>query len=131
VLRAVAEVVSRNVRPMDTAARYGGDEFAVILPDCRPGVGRRIAERIREEVEQTVITLGNGSVLRVTTSIGGAFVPVWRRVTPAEVIELADRHLYRAKAEGRNLISLDVPAAVPVSPEEKHRLLDGAAPQTH
>jgi len=123
-LRAVAEVLARHMRPMDTAARYGGDEFAVILPNCRPGNGRLIAERIREQVEQTPIAMPDGTLLRVTTSIGGAHVLPWSRQVAKEVLEKADQALYRAKALGRNRVSMDAPEPMPVSDAEKRQLLN-------
>ena len=103
-LRAVADILARNMRPMDTAARHGGDEFAVILPNCRPGTGRAVAERIREQVEQTPIVLLDRTVLHVTTSIGGTHVSPWSKLAAKEVLEKADRELYRAKARGRNCV---------------------------
>ena len=124
-LRAVACVLTKNLRPMDTAARYGGDEFAVILPNCRPGAGRVIAERIREQVEQMPIAMSGGAALRVTTSIGGAHVAPWRKLVSEEVLAKADQELYRAKAQGRNRVSMDVPVPTPMSFDEKHQLLDG------
>jgi len=118
-LRAVAQVLEKNVRPMDTAARYGGDEFAVILPNCRPGAGRVIAERICEHVEQTPIGMPDGTTLRLTTSIGGAHILPWRKVVAEDVLEKADQELYRAKAQGRNQVSMDTLAGTPVSFDEK------------
>ena len=123
-LRAVADILARHMRPMDTAARYGGDEFSVILPNCRSGTGRAIAERIREQVEQAPIALLDGTVLRVTTSIGGAHVSPWSRLLAKEVLEKADRELYRAKAQGRNRVAMDVPEPMSVSSDEKRQLLD-------
>lgn len=129
VLRTVANVLTRNIRPMDTAARYGGDEFAVILPNCPPEVGRVIAERIREEVALATAMLADGTALQVTVTIGGAFIPVWQQVTPAEVIARADQNLYSAKAAGRNLISIEMPEATQVTADEKRLLLDAMGQQ--
>ena len=122
-LRAVAEILARHMRPMDTAARYGGDEFAVILPNCRPGNGRAIAERIRDQVENSPIPAQDGTLLRVTISIGGAHVSPWSTLDAKEVLEKADRELYRAKARGRNCVSMDLPEPLPVSSDEKRQLL--------
>ncbi len=125
-LLTVAGVLTKNVRPMDTAARCGGDEFAVILPNCRPDTGRLIAERIRMQVEQTPIALTDGRNVRMTTSIGGTHISPSRKLVFEEVLDQADQQLYRAKSEGRNRVSLDVqaPVAAPVSFDEKSQLLD-------
>ena len=123
-LRAVAQVLAKNVRPMDTAARYGGDEFAVILPNCRPAAGHAIAERICEQVEQTQILLADGSRLSLTASIGGAQLSPWRKLSSKDLLAQADQELYRAKAQGRNQVAMDTAAAAPVSAEEKLQLLD-------
>jgi diguanylate cyclase (GGDEF)-like protein len=123
-LRAVAEVLAKNVRPMDTAARYGGDEFAVILPNCRPAAGRAIAERICKQVAQTPIVLSDGTALALTASIGGAHLSPWRKESSKDLLEKADQELYRAKAQGRNQVAMDMSMTIPVSSDEKVQLLD-------
>lgn len=122
-LRTVAEVLTANVRPMDTAARYGGDEFAVILPNCRPVAGHAIAERICRHVERTPVGLADGTVLRLTSSIGGAHISPWRKVGAKDILQRADEELYRAKAQGRNQVVMDLSMAMPVSADEKLQLL--------
>jgi diguanylate cyclase (GGDEF)-like protein len=123
-LRAVAQVLAKNVRPMDTAARYGGDEFAVILPNCRPAAGRAIAERICRQVEQMPFVLSDGTTLALTASIGGAHLSPWRKESSRDLLEKADQELYRAKAQGRNQVAMDMSMAIPVSFDEKLQLLD-------
>ncbi len=123
-LREVAQVLARNVRPMDTIARNGGDEFAAILPNSRPDVGIMVAERIREQVEQTRITMPDGKKIHVTISIGGSHIFTGYKLVAEEVLKLADQELYRAKSLGRNRVSMDRPVPMPVSVDEKHQLLD-------
>ena len=60
VLQAIAACLLECVRPMDTLARIGGEEFAIILPNCAPTFGRTVAERIRHKVEQRSIAIDEG-----------------------------------------------------------------------
>lgn len=122
VLQSIAHAISRCVRPMDTVARFGGEEFAVVLPNCHTAYGSTVAERIRETVEALVITVAPNLHLKVTISIGGAFAPEWVRSTAALWTERADVQLYRAKAEGRNRVCLDQQQEIFVSAEEKNLL---------
>ena len=123
-LRAVAQVLAKNVRPMDTAARYGGDEFALILPNCRPAAGRAIAQRICDQVAHSAIALSDGATIKLTASIGGAHISPWRKASSKHLLEQADQELYRAKAQGRNQVAMDTVAATPVSSDEKQQLLN-------
>jgi len=127
VIRAVAQSLLACVRPMDTVARFGGEEFAIILPSCQWVFGAQVAERIREGVAATPVVLDGGETLHVTVSIGGAYAPQWLRFTAAAWIERADQQLYRAKADGRNRVCLESQPDSVVSAEEKS-LLFGLAP---
>ena len=119
VIKAVADALNATVRPMDLVARIGGEEFAIILPNCPPAFGSAVAERIRARVESQAIPLVGGQQLGCTISIGGAYAPQWVRSTPAVWMERADLQLYRAKSEGRNRTCLEPTPVSVVSAEEK------------
>ena len=119
VLKAVALGLAACIRPMDTVARFGGEEFAMILPNCAPSFAQAVAERIRTHVSDGAISIGNGEEVRVTVSIGGAFAPQWVRSSALLWVERADQQLYRAKSEGRNRACLEQPTVSLVSAEEK------------
>lgn len=122
VLKAVAQVLARCVRPMDTVARFGGEEFIIILPSCQGHFGQQVAERIRSAVATTPVDIGAGRTLSVTLSIGGAYAPRWVRSTPELWVDRADIELYRAKSEGRNRVCLEPQLDIGVSAEEKNLL---------
>lgn len=122
VIQAVGQCLAACVRPMDTVARFGGEEFAIILPSCQSVFGAQVAERIRERVAATTLVLESGETLAFTVSIGGAYAPQWLRFTAAAWIERADEQLYRAKAEGRNRVCMETQADSVVSAEEKSLL---------
>ena len=122
VIQAVGRAIAQTVRPMDTAARVGGEEFAIIMPNCPSSFGVTVAERVRERVEALNVEIPSGSALKVTVSLGGAFAPQWVRSSPLLWMERADRQLYRAKAEGRNRTCLEPHVDSLVSAEEKGML---------
>ena len=119
VLQAIAARLLECVRPMDTLARFGGEEFAIILPNCPPAFGRTVAERIRRKVEEQPIAVEHGEPVSATISLGGAFAPQWVRSTAALWVARADEQLYRAKDEGRNRASLELAPDAQVSADEK------------
>jgi diguanylate cyclase (GGDEF)-like protein len=103
VLRAAAREFRGLIRSTDLAARYGGDEFVVVLVGTDLEGGRRVAEKVRGRVEAVGRELGYPAGL-VTASIGVAgFDPA--QAEREDVLVAADRALYRAKAGGRNLVA--------------------------
>lgn len=96
-LRAVARALSRSVRPGDVAARYGGEEMALVLPGASPEDALRVAERARRAVEAMDLAPS-----RVTVSVGVASTRL--PCTPEVLAEAADRCLYAAKHAGRNRV---------------------------
>jgi diguanylate cyclase (GGDEF)-like protein len=127
VLRQVALRLMDCIRPMDTVARFGGEEFAVVLPNCSYTYGEIVAERIRLAMATRPCMLPNGVALELTVSVGGAYAPQWIRSEAAIWTERADRQLYRAKREGRNRVCMEETIDTVVSIEEKE-LLFGALP---
>jgi diguanylate cyclase len=136
VIKAVAQALTQCVRPMDTVARIGGEEFAIALPNCPPAFGPMVAERVRARVARCAVDTGLGEpAVRVTISIGGAFAPQWVRSNLALWLERADKQLYRAKSGGRNRAEFEPAAVAQVSAEEKGLLFslpksDSAEPPT-
>jgi diguanylate cyclase (GGDEF)-like protein len=104
VLAQVAGVLRKISRELDTPARYGGEEMAVVLPQTDVEGAEFLAERIREAVEALhVPRLRGGGALRVTASIGVASVP-YEAVDRDSLIAAADAALYRAKRGGKNRV---------------------------
>jgi two-component system cell cycle response regulator len=108
-LRWVASVVTRCARDTDRAARYGGDELAILLPETDHVGACVLAERIRSRVAATGVELPpdppvTPGTIAVTLSIGVASLPGGTGSTPSEFIARADAALYQAKRNGRNQV---------------------------
>ena len=100
-LRMLADTLRSELRAVDTAARYGGDEFVVILPQANSEGAMIVAERLRKRIEQTEVP-GFG---QMTASFGLATFPLHASSRDTLVVA-ADRALYNSKHSGRNLVSL-------------------------
>jgi diguanylate cyclase (GGDEF)-like protein len=102
VLRAVGETLGQGVRQVDLAGRYGGEEFALILPETDLAGALRLAERLRARLEATAVELPSGETLTATASFG---VAVSHGLSsPEQLIAAADEELYAAKAAGKNRV---------------------------
>lgn len=102
-LRVAGKVIREHTRNDDIAARYGGEEIALILPATTTEEAAAIAERIRDTLAREDIDDGNDGVLQVTASIGVATIP-GDAGTEDELLRAADGALYQAKEDGRNCV---------------------------
>ncbi len=103
-LRRVGEVLLTCVRQVDMAARYGGDEFTILLADTSHEGGLQVAERIRAAVEETAFESDSEEPFHITISIGVASYPEHGTARDA-LLDAADKAMYHAKLMGRNRVS--------------------------
>jgi diguanylate cyclase (GGDEF)-like protein len=102
VLRAVGDLLRESSRDVDVAARLGGEEFAMLLPQTDLEGGAAAAERLREGLARLSMPSPDGGRLRVTASFGVASYPPTDSVD--HLLRLADSALYHAKAEGKDRV---------------------------
>ncbi|MBH0178961.1 MAG: GGDEF domain-containing protein [Nitrospira sp.] len=105
VLERVAALVQERVREVDSVGRYGGEEFAVVLPHTDLSQAQALAERIRAEIERRAFDLDDGSV-RITASFGVASLHDSSIESIGRWIAAADSALYEAKSHGRNRVAV-------------------------
>jgi len=114
LLQLAGRVIKANLRRMDVAARYGGDEFVVLFPHAGPEEAAHAAERIRTEFKQATATLLKRAT-GVSMSIGVASVKSNRLAIADQLVATADEGLYRAKTAGRDrIVTSDTAAQVRV-----------------
>jgi diguanylate cyclase (GGDEF)-like protein len=101
-IRAAATIIRRSVRPFDICTRFGGEEFAVVMPDSNGAIAETVAERIRTRIGAWRAADQAMAALNITASIGFA---LGHRTTSAdEFLARADRALYAAKNAGKNQV---------------------------
>jgi diguanylate cyclase (GGDEF)-like protein len=125
-LKLIANCIRNNIRKLDIACRYGGEEFAVILPSTDLLTAIQVAERIRVSVEQSPLAIEGEADHSLTLSLGlsshiGKPGDNWHKL-----VERADSELYRAKQQGRNqsCYSATETTTQQVSDDEKAALFD-------
>jgi diguanylate cyclase (GGDEF)-like protein len=106
VLKDLALVLSHSLREIDTAGRWGGEEFALVLPGTSTAGGAQLCERIRQALERRRIPIDGNRAISITASFG---VAGFRQAGSRErLLEAADKALYRAKRGGRNRVETAV-----------------------
>lgn len=104
-LQAFAELLRGAVRNGDLLARYGGDEFCIILPEASDTQAHMVAQRIAELTEAFSMDAPDGNRIRATTSIGIAISP-HHGDNPKDLFLVADNMMYKAKSSGKNAIAI-------------------------
>jgi diguanylate cyclase (GGDEF)-like protein len=112
VLVAAAHAFKGSLRAPDTIARWGGEEFVVLLPQTDLTGAESLAERCRRSLEDVLVTAAGGERVSVTVSVGVAGYPAPAFDSPDALLKSADDALYRAKSAGRNrVVTIPPPVA--------------------
>lgn len=110
VLKKVASIIESQLREYDTASRYGGEEFCILLPYTTIEEAKFVAERLRKKVESEKIDISQAyseqKEVQVTISIGVSEFNEHTILTPKDLYKKADEALYQAKEQGRNRVIL-------------------------
>src|SRR4030042_295104 len=103
VLVEMGQLLIKNLRTIDIVARYGGDEFVIVLPQTPPNTAKQIAERIRKIIKQNIFLKKEGYSLKMTASFGVASYPDSAK-SKEELLRLADEAMYKVKYQTRNAV---------------------------
>lgn len=121
-LKLVSRVIRSAIRKVDVPCRYGGEEFAVVLPATHLVDAVRVAERIRADIESYPLQTETEAIA-ITTSLGVEIYRAGMQISAEEFIRLADGYLYQAKQEGRNrLAHPQLPPSTEVTADERAAL---------
>ena len=101
----VVKIIQSELRTIDTLGRYGGEEFAILLPESNSDDATTVAERIRQKLEETAIEIEKDSVF-VTASFGVVVHTPPEDISIDDLLDRADRAMYIAKRSGRNRVHL-------------------------
>lgn len=122
VIRAVAAELKKSLRSMDTAARIGGEEFAVILPECAPEDAVHAATRIHSVLNPIAVTVASLS-LKLTSSAGLVWTSPNRPNNSTTLLSEADQEMYRAKRTGRGRLCYPNLESTLISSQERSALM--------
>ncbi|MDD3342417.1 MAG: GGDEF domain-containing protein [Sulfurospirillaceae bacterium] len=110
-IKTLSKILKENIRESDTAFRFGGEEFLILLYQCEEEMVEAVANKIRLAFEKAPITANNGSSFYKTLSVGASLFSrdsdsIWK------CIKFADIALYNAKHNGRNCVKIFEPAMI-------------------
>lgn len=110
-IQHVANAVTHEIRRLDIPCRYGGEEYAIILPSTGMGTALSVASRLRQSIVDVPIILTEGRQLRLTASLGvaSATKDYQDEITSRTLVMHADKALYQAKNNGRNCVMSYLP----------------------
>ncbi|NCB12812.1 MAG: GGDEF and EAL domain-containing protein, partial [Erysipelotrichia bacterium] len=104
-LQTIADILKEEKRPEDIVARYGGDEFTIILPECDENGTLAVANRILKKIETTKLIAPDDSRIGITISIGVCVYPI-HTLSQKDMFTIADSMMYQVKEEGKNSIKI-------------------------
>jgi diguanylate cyclase (GGDEF)-like protein len=105
VLKMLSNIIKKSLRNIDLPGRYGGEEFLLILPETGITDAQKVAERIRDQVQNYKFKITNGEFITATISLGVAVISeVETSSNEMELIKIADSRLYHAKRMGKNRV---------------------------
>ncbi|HEY7774136.1 MAG TPA: GGDEF domain-containing protein [Marinagarivorans sp.] len=109
-IQHVANAVIHGLRRLDIACRYGGEEYAIILPSTAINTAIAVAGRLRQQIVAVPLILPEGRQLALTASLGVSMVSdASVELSSRSLVMLADKALYQAKSKGRNCVVANVP----------------------
>ncbi len=102
-LKYMATILKNEVRTTDIVFRYGGEEFAIIFPETHLNLAVKVADRIREQIANSPISVDDGEI-KITASMGASVYMKTSVLDFTEFVDSVDKYLYEAKQSGRNCI---------------------------
>lgn len=103
VLKRIAEICHGEVRTTDVVCRYGGEVFALVFPETHLNLAVKVADRIRQQIADTPLTLDSGDI-KVTVSMGASVYVKTSVIDVVDFVDSVDKFLFEAKQSGRNCI---------------------------